>query len=156
VETVLEPVIFVDEDEMMDDVFDKLKIHSTHLAVVTDRKKNVKGIVTMEDLLEEIVGEIYDESDRKRVRLQHIDNKTAIVRGDMLITELQEKIGIPVKAKFATISDLISSRFDGKPKKGQQIKLKNFTLTILDVDKQNPSLVKRVKVVKRRGKIVKK
>lgn len=155
VEKVLEPVIFVKEDDMMDDAFDKMKMHSTHLAIVVDSKKQVKGIVTMEDLLEEIVGEIYDESDRKRVRLHHIDRKTAIVNGDMLISELQEKIGIPLKGKFATISDLISARFDGKPKKGKIIKLKNFTLTVLDVEKKDPSVVKRIKIVKRRGKIKK-
>ncbi len=146
-------MITVKEDDMMDEAFDKMKMHSTHLAVVVDDRKKLKGIVTMEDLLEEIVGEIYDESDRKRVRLHHIDNKTAIVRGDTLISELQEKIGIPLKGKFATISDLVSARFDGKPKRGKIIKLKNFTLTVLDVDREDPSMVKRIKIVKRRGKI---
>ncbi len=150
---VLDPVVLVHEDDILDDAFEKLKEHSSHMAVVTDRKKRVRGIVTMEDLLEEIVGEIYDESDRKRVRVHHIDNKTAIVRGDMLVTELQEKIGIPLRGKFATVSDLLSARFDGRPKRGKSIKLKNFTLTIMDVDRKDPSVIKRIKIVKRRGKI---
>ncbi len=156
VDDMIDPVIYVKENDMLDDVFDKMKMHSTHLAVVRDAKKNIKGIVTMEDLLEEIVGEIYDESDRKRVRLQHIDRKTAVVRGDMLVKELQEKIGIPLRGNFATISDLVSARFEGKPKKGGQVKLKNFTLTVLDVGRKDPSIIKRIKVVKRRGKILKK
>ncbi len=156
IDDIVEPIIYVNDSDMMDDAFDKMKMHSTHMAVVRDSKKNIKGIVTMEDLLEEIVGEIYDEPDRRRVRLQHIDNKTAIARGDMLLTELQQKIGIPFRGKFATVSELVSSRFEGRPKKGRQIKMKNFTLTVLDVGKKDPSVVKRVKIVKRRGKILKK
>ena len=153
VDDVIEPVITVKIDDMLDDVFDAMKMNSTHIAVVTDAKRNIKGIVTMEDLLEEIVGEIYDESDRKRLRVHYIDNKTAIVRGDILVKDLQSRMGIPLKSKFVTISDLVSARFESRPKKGRQIKLKNFTLTVLDVDKKDPSVVKRVKIVKRRGKI---
>jgi len=123
------------------------------MAVVLDKQKRVKGIVTMEDLLEEIVGEIYDESDRKRVRVHFMDRKTAIVNGDMLVTDLQEKIGIPLRGKSATISDLLSARFDGRPRKGRGIKLKNFTLTVMDVDKDDQAKIKRIKIVKRRGKI---
>jgi len=153
VEEVMDPVIFVGENEMLDDVFDKLREHSAHMAVVLDKQKRVKGIVTMEDLLEEIVGEIYDESDRKRVRVHFMDRKTAIVNGDMLVTDLQEKIGIPLRGKFATISDLLSARFEGRPRKGRGIKLKNFTLTVMDVDKDDRAKIKRIKIVKRRGKI---
>ncbi len=153
VEEVMDPVIFVGQGEMLDDVFDKLREHSAHMAVVLDKQKRVKGIVTMEDLLEEIVGEIYDESDRKRVRVHFMDRKTAIVNGDMLVTDLQEKIGIPLRGKFATISDLLSARFEGRPRKGRGIKLKNFTLTVMDVDKDDRAKIKRIKIVKRRGKI---
>ena len=153
VEDVMDPVIFVHETDMLDDAFDELKEHSAHMAVVLDKHRKVKGIVTMEDLLEEIVGEIYDESDRKRVRVHFIDRKTAIVDGDMLVCDLQEKIGIPLRGKFATVSDLVSARFDGMPRKGRSVKLKNFTLTVVDVDKDDPARIKRIKIVKRRGKI---
>jgi CBS domain containing-hemolysin-like protein len=153
VEQVMDPVIKVKETDMLDDAFDLMKEHSAHMAVVFDKKRKVRGIITMEDLLEEIVGEIYDESDRKRVRVHFIDRKTAIVAGDMLVTDLQEKIGIPLRGKFATVSDLMSARFDWKPKKGRSIKMKNFTLIVLDVDRQDPTKIRRIKIVKRRGKI---
>jgi putative hemolysin len=153
VESVMDPVISVKETDMLDDAFDKMRECSAHMAVVHDKKKRVTGIVTMEDLLEEIVGEIYDESDRKRVRVHFIDRKTAIVNGDMLVKDLQEKMGIPLRGKFATISELLSARFDGRPAKGRGIKLKNFTLTVMDVDKEDPEKIKRIKIVKRRGKI---
>jgi putative hemolysin len=149
----IDPVVFVNENDMLDEAFDRLKEHSSHMAVVLDDRKRVRGIVTMEDLLEEIVGEIYDETDRKKVRVHHIDKKTAIVRGDMLVKDVQDKIGVPLKGRFATVSDLLSARFDNRPKRGKSIKLKNFTLTVLDVDGDDPSLIRRIKIVKRRGKI---
>ncbi|MBN2330618.1 MAG: HlyC/CorC family transporter [Candidatus Aenigmarchaeota archaeon] len=153
VKDIMEPVISLKENDMMDDAFDKLREHSAHMAVVRDRKRRVTGIVTMEDLLEEIVGEIYDESDRKRVRVHFMDRKTAIVNGDMLVKDLQDKIGIPLQGKSATISELLSARFEGKPKKGMGIELHNFTLTVVDVDRNDPEKIKRIKIVKRRGKI---
>lgn len=153
IENVMDSVISVKESDMLDDAFDKMREHSAHMAVVRDKKRRVIGIVTMEDLLEEIVGEIYDESDKKRVRVHFIGRKTAIVNGDMLVKDLQEKMGIPLMGKFATISELLSARLDGKPKRRRSIKLKNFTLTVIDVDRKDPEKIKRIKIVKRRGKI---
>lgn len=150
---LVSPVLFVNENNMLDDVLERLREHAVHMAVVTNRRGQVTGVVTMEDLLEEIVGEIYDEADRKRVRVHFIDRKTAIVKGDMLVKDLQEKIGLPLKSKFPTISDLLSSRLYGKPTKGDSVELKNFTLTVMGVDKKDPSVIKRIKIVKRRGKI---
>ncbi len=123
------------------------------MAVVKNKKKNVVGIVTMEDLLEEIVGDIYDESDIKRIKIHFLDKRTAMVSGDTFITELQEKIGIPLRGKTFTISDVVSARFNNKPKKGHKIEMKNFTLTVMQVDKRNTAKIKRIKILKKRGKI---
>ncbi len=155
VDRLVYPVIFVKEDDMLDDVLDLLKENATHMAIVLDKKRKVKGVVTMEDLLEEIVGEIYDESDIKRVKIHFIDRKTAIVNGNTLIKELQEEIGIPLKGRGFSISDVVSARFNQKPKKGQKIELKNFVLTVLSVSKNNPAKINRIKIVKKRGKIKK-
>ena len=143
------------ENGSLDDALDLMRENAMHMAVVNNRKGQLTGIITMEDLLEEIVGEIYDESDRKRVRVHFLDKKTAIVKGDTLVKDLQERLGVPLRGKFATISELLSSRFDGKPKKGKKVELKNFTITVKDIDRKDPSMIKRIKIVKRRGKIKK-
>jgi CBS domain containing-hemolysin-like protein len=153
VEKLIYPVIHVRENDKLDDVFDSLKENATHMAIVLGRDKKVKGIVTMEDLLEEIVGEIYDESDIKRVRIHFINKKTAMVSGGIFIKDLQEKIGIPLKGKTFTISDVVSARFNNRPKRGRKIELKNFILTVMEVDRTTPSKIKRIKIVKKRGKI---
>jgi CBS domain containing-hemolysin-like protein len=153
VSDVMEPVVSVSEYLMLDEAFEKMRERSAHIAVVKDIKRHVVGIITMEDLLEEIVGEIYDESDRKRVRVKFMDSKTAIVNGETLVTELQKKIGVPLKSRYPTISDLVSARMDGRPKAGRSIKMKNFILTVMAVDSEDHSKIKRLRIVKRRGKI---
>jgi len=150
---LLSPVISVGEEDRLDDVFDRLRENAMHMAMVKNKEGQLVGLVTMEDLLEEIVGEIYDETDRRRVHVHFIDRKTAIIRGDMLVKDLKEKIPIPIKSKAATVSDLVSARFDDSPKKGQKIKLKNFIIEAMDVSKKDTSRVVRVKIKKRRGKI---
>ncbi|MFH0956443.1 MAG: hemolysin family protein [Candidatus Aenigmatarchaeota archaeon] len=151
---LIEPAIYVKENDSLEYAFEKLKINSAHMAVVTDGHKSVKGIVTMEDLLEEIVGEIYDESDRKRYDMRRIDRKTAVVNGEMAVKDIQRRIGIPLKGGFQTISELMSARFEGQPRKGDNLKLKNFILTVVLVDKDDPSKIKNIKIYKRRGKIL--
>lgn len=150
---MLSPPFFVRDDDFDDDVFDRMREHAVHMAIVRNKKGQVVGLVTMEDLLEEIVGEIYDESDKKRVKMHFLDKKTAIVNGDTLIDELKEKIDIPLKSRVATISQLISARFEHKPKPGNIINMRNFVITVMGVDKKDPSRILRMKIVKRRGKL---
>jgi len=150
---IISPVIYVKDSDKLDDAMSRLRENAAQMAVVKNENDNVVGVVTMEDLLEEIVGEIYDESDSRRHKIHFIDYKTAITRGDTLVKELKETIGIPLKSKAVTISDLVSARFDNNPRPGRTIKMKNFTISVLDVSKKDPSKITRLKVVKRRGKI---
>jgi CBS domain containing-hemolysin-like protein len=150
---MLSPVIYVHEDDKLDNTMDKLRENASHMAIVRNKKGNITGVVTMEDLLEEIVGEIYDEADKRRHRIHFIDPKTAIIRGDTLVKDLRDVIGIPLKSKAATISELVSARFDNNPKKGQSIEMKNFIISVMNVNKKDPSVINRIKVTKRRGKI---
>jgi len=150
---IISPVIYAKDNDKLDDTMDRLRENAAQMAVVKNENDNVVGVVTMEDLLEEIVGEIYDESDRRRHKIHFIDYKTAIISGDTLVKELKETIGIPLKSKALTMSDLVSARFDNNPAPGKTIKMKNFIISVMDVNKKDPSKITRLKVVKRRGKI---
>jgi len=150
---ILSPVMYVDEDDMLDDTMDKFRENAAHMAVVKNKKDNITGVVTMEDLLEEIVGEIYDEADKRRHLIHFIDPKTAIISGDTLVKDLKNMLGMPIKSGAATISDMVSARFDHNPKPDQTIKLKNFIINVMNVSKKDPSRITRLKVVKRRGNI---
>ncbi|MBN2043088.1 MAG: HlyC/CorC family transporter [Candidatus Aenigmarchaeota archaeon] len=153
IEGIVSRVLFVYEKKNIDLLMDDFRESGTHMAIVIDRNRKVKGIVTLEDLLEEIVGEIYDEPDVKRHQMRFIDRKTAIVNGDTLVEELKGKIGVPLRSNGLTLSEMVSARFDGRPSKGSKIKMKNFTLTVMSLDDSDPSKIKRIKVIKRRGKI---
>ncbi len=153
IEGIVSRVLFVYENKNIDLLMDDFRESGTHMAIVIDKGRKVKGIVTLEDLLEEIVGEIYDEPDIKRHQMRFIDRKTAIVNGDTLIEELKGKMGVPLRSNGLTLSEMVSARFEGRPKKGSKIKMKNFTLTVMSLDDTDPSKIKRIKVVKRRGKI---
>lgn len=152
-EDIVSQAAFVSENKRLDDMMDYFKETGTHMAIVTDGHGHVKGLITMEDVLEEIVGEIYDEPDQKRFQVRFIDNKTAIVNGDTLVKELQEEIGIPFRSEKATISDLVSARFDGKPRKGSMLRMKNFILIVTRLDRHDPKKIFRLKIIKVRGKI---
>lgn len=152
-EQIMGPAMYVKEDQKIDLLMDDFRESGMHMAVVVNKKNEVKGLVTLEDILEEIVGEIYDEPDIGREQIRFIDRKTAMVNGDMLVKHLQQEIGIPLRSDKATISELVSARFDGRPKKGKKIKLKNFIIRVSKVNKYDPSKVTRIKITKRRGKI---
>jgi CBS domain containing-hemolysin-like protein len=144
---------FVEPERKIDDMMEYFRESGNHMAIVRTGSGRVKGVVTMEDVLEEIVGEIYDEPDQKRFRVRFIDGKTAIVNGDLLVKDLQEEIDIPFRSEKITLSELISARFDGRPKRGSTISMKNFKLIVMNVYRDNPAKVRRIKIVKVRGKI---
>jgi putative hemolysin len=153
IEKLVSPVMFVKGDKNLNLLMDDFRETGMHMAVVTDKKGYVKGLVTLEDLLEEIVGEIYDESDVKKTKLRLFDEKSIIVEAETPLKDITKVMGIEFKQKdLKTIADLIVNKLGRFPKKGDKIKLKNFRIIVKDADKER---IKRIKIVKKRGKIKK-
>ena len=150
---IITPISKVSEDARLDNVFDKLKENTTHMAVVIDKKKKVSGIITMENILEEIVGEIHDESDAKRHSVYFMDKRTAIVKGDVSIKELKEKIDIVFKTNKNTLSYMVSSKLSNSPKVGDKIELNNYSIIVMTVDNNKQDKITSVKLIKKKGKI---
>jgi len=151
IEKLVSPVMFVREDKNLNLILDDFRETGTHLAIVTDNKGNVKGLATLEDLLEEIVGEIYDESDVRKTKLRLLDEKSIIVEAETPLKDITKVMGIEFKQKdLDTIADLIVNKLGRFPKKGDEIKMKKFRIIVKDASKER---IKRIKIVKRRGKI---
>ncbi len=151
IEKFVSPVMFVKDDRNLNLLMEDFRETGTHLAVVTDNKGYVKGLVTLEDLLEEIVGEIYDESDVKKTKLRLLDEKSIIVEAETPLKDITRVMGIEFKGKdIETIADLIVNKLGRFPKKGDVIRMKNFRIIVKDADKNR---IKRIKIVKKRGKI---
>jgi gliding motility-associated protein GldE len=147
---LIKPAYFVPETKMIDDLFEEFKKNKVHIAIVVDEYGGTSGIITMEDILEEIVGEINDESDVEEFIYVKLSNNTYIFEGKVLINDFCKIIQIndsqfdDVRGEAETLAGLILEIKGDMPSKNEVIKYKNFIFTIENVDERR---IKRIKVV---------
>jgi CBS domain containing-hemolysin-like protein len=106
-----------------------------HLAIVLDEYTSVAGLVTIEDVLEEIVGEIVDESDKEHVgEINRIDDSIAEVVGRAHLDEVSEELGIdlPEREDVDTIGGLVVAQLGRIPVAGESIQLSSVRITVLE------------------------
>lgn len=102
---------FVSETKPVDELFDELRKSRKQMAVVIDEYGGTSGIVTMEDILEEIVGEIYDEYDEVEKTIEKIDENTFMFSGDVAIYEVEDILEIDIEHKdIDTLSRIFSRK----------------------------------------------
>jgi putative hemolysin len=135
---------FVYEDRPALDVFLELQRLRLSLGVVIDEFGGVSGIITVEDLIEEIVGDIEDEFDKKKKPLiEEITDGEYILNTRMELDEFAERFGLTINEKdVSTVSGLILKYADRIPKVGEEIKYKNLKFTILEGTRRKISKVK--------------
>ena len=128
------------------ELWEEFKTKQLHMAIVIDEYGGTQGIVTIEDLLEEIVGEIRDEFDKEEESIQKIREKIFDVKGDTLIEEINEKLDldIPLSEEYDTISGYIQDKLGKVADVFDQIKEDNFVMKVLDTDNKR---VERVRIV---------
>jgi putative hemolysin len=140
---------YVPETKKINDLLKEFKEKKIHLAIVVDEYGGTEGIVTMEDILEEVVGEITDESDGAEEFYRRIDARTTIFDGKTLlndfykITELDDALFDDVKGDAETVAGLLLELKGGFPRLNESIKCKNVEFTVLGMDKRR---IKEVKV----------
>ncbi len=139
-----EPLI-LPETKPLNKIVDEFRKRHTHMAIVVDEFGTITGLVTMEDVLEQIFGEIGDEHDVRRVLpsmgspIQDIDGSTSI-----LDLESQYGIGLPGDAGFETLAGYILFRLGYIPKVGDSVQYENYTFTVQQMDRNR---IVRVKIV---------
>jgi CBS domain containing-hemolysin-like protein len=117
------PPFFVPETKKLDDLFREMRAKKVQIAIVLDEYGGTAGLVTLEDLLEEIVGEISDEYDVEEHPVQIIDENTIIVDGKMPIDEVSELLNLKLeKDGQESIGGLVISLFDRIPRENDSIK----------------------------------
>ena len=126
IERFLHKPHFVPDSNNLDEMLKHFLASREHMAVVMDEFNNVAGVVTIEDVLEEIVGEIVDESDPvSEPELQRIDKSTYRALGSARLDELNEELGVelPLDEDYDTISGFLMNRMRSIPRAGETIRL---------------------------------
>lgn len=141
---------YVLESIYIDDVFKELKKNKRQIAIVVDEYGGTAGIITMEDILEEIVGEIYDEYDIEEFRYKKIDNSTFLFDGETPIYEVEKVLGIELpEGDYDTISGYLLfelNRIPNNKEKGIVIEKEKLRFKIEQI---TGNRIKKVKVIKK-------
>jgi putative hemolysin len=131
ISTYLRGVSFIPEFMPVDELMVKLQREGQHMAVVVDEYGGAVGIVTMEDLLEEIVGEIQDEYDVDEPQLRWISTHQVLVSGRMEIHELNEKLGLGLpKEDYETLAGMLLKTFRRIPGQGDSLVMGETRFTV--------------------------
>jgi putative hemolysin len=145
-EDLMEAPYFVPPSKTVGQLLQEFRKKKIHIAVVVDEYGGVSGIVTMEDLLEEIVGEMFDEYDRDESFFKQIDDKTFLVDPKIGIDEVNERLGCELpKEPFGTLSGLILAQLNRIPRPLDEVTYEDLRLIILEADERR---IRKVKIIK--------
>ena len=136
VNEVMRPVSYFPESMPLDEVLVALQRTGEHMAVIVDEYGGASGILSVEDLLEEIVGDIEDEYDAAERLTRIVNRRTLRVAARAPVAELNERFALklPEADEYATIGGLVVERLGHIPKPGEQVKIDEITITVLRSD----------------------
>jgi putative hemolysin len=136
VRKIMTPPYFVPENKKLDKLLHQFKKRKHHLAIVVDEHGGVSGLITLEDALEEIVGEISDETDKEEPHIVKHKVKEWIVLGKSDIDEVNDIVGmeIPESKDYDTFSGYVLNTIGRIPVEKEQIALGKFIVTVEEMD----------------------
>ena len=133
---------FVPESKKIDDLLKEIKERKMHLVVVVDEYGGTSGIVTLEDIIEEIVGDISDEFDQEDIIYSKIDEQTYIFDGKTSLNDFYRILNIDgdlfeqTKGDSDTIAGFVLEKIEKMPEEGHKLNFENFTFTIEKINKK--------------------
>ena len=144
-EQIARKAVFASQEKMISSMLKEMKGRKTHMAIVVDEHGGVEGLVTLEDLLEEIVGEIEDETDvTKQVSYEKIDQDTIITNGDIEIDIINDifKTNIPDGDDYASLNGLLHEKLQDIPQEGDKIEINELRIIVEKVSKNVPKKIR--------------
>ena len=146
IEQLLHAAHFVPESKRVDELLHEFQQSRVHMAIVVDEYGGTAGLVTLEDLLEEIVGEIVDEYDHEESTIEHISDHEAIIDGRASIDELNELFDVEVDGEeFDTVGGFVYHLLGRIPNVGDEMHVGDLNLCVLMTSGKR---VKKVRVVR--------
>ena len=139
VQGVMRKPFFVPENKPLNDLMKEMRARKVHLAVVLDEFNGTSGLVTIEDLLEEIVGEIEDEYDEEEAHVtEEIGAGRFRVEGRTSLEDLNERLclDLPIEEDFETLAGLVFDRLGKVPTRGEQVRFGPVVVTVIEVDER--------------------
>ena len=144
-ENIVRPPLFVPENKRASDLLWEMQRKRTHMALIVDEYGELSGLVTTEDLLEELVGEIEDEHDVDEMsRAERLPDGSLLVDGLISLNDLEELLDIKFDAglPYDTLAGLILLKLGKFPERGEKVGWKNYILACEDVTKASIVKVK--------------
>ena len=140
-------ILIVPEGVPISHLVQKMRSQRTHMAVVADEFGGTAGLVTIEDLLEELVGEIYDEFDREQPHVKKINETDYEVNGRVLLEDISEILGIDIDEEgITTIGGYIFTQISRKPRTGDEVSCDGYVFQASEVV---GSRILKVKIIKK-------
>ena len=147
-ESIMREPIFVSQEKRVSDLLKEMQGRQTHMAIVMDEFGGVEGCVTLEDLLEEIVGEIRDEKDKIQQVFQSEGNDAILTNGDIEIDKINEifKTSIPEGNDYSRLNGLLHEKLRDIPKEGDKVEIESIRIMIEKVEKNKPEKIRIEKI----------
>lgn len=149
-QSLIRTPFFVPANKKIDDLLEEFQEKRTHMAIVVDEYGGSSGIVTMEDILEEIFGDLKDEFDEDELVYSKLDDSTYIFEGKVLLTDMCRIFNVRAdyfaeeKGEADTLGGLLMELFKDIPKRADEVMVGNFNFRVESADSRK---IKRVKVV---------
>ncbi len=143
------PAVFIPESKKLGELLQEFQSSKVHMAIVVDEYGGTAGLVTIEDILEEIVGEIQDEYDVELPDIEKISEDEWIIRAKIDLDDVNELLGIRLPAEeYDTLGGFITAQLERLPVPGDEVEVEGVLMKVLDIEKRRVGrvLVKRLPV----------
>jgi len=147
-EQIMREPFFVSQEKKVSDLLKEMQGRKAHMAIVVDEFGGVEGCVTLEDLVEEIVGEIHDETDITKSNFEREGGDTIITNGDIEIDEINEifRTEIPQGDDYASLNGLLHEKLSDIPKEGDRIVIGPLRIVVEKVLGNKPEKIRIEKI----------
>lgn len=137
IESIIHEVIYITEFQTVSEVLARMQKEKIHMAIIKDQYGGTYGMVTMEDLIEELLGEIYDETDEEDHSFIKVSENEYDAAADFNLREFEEKLGLPedtIKSESYTLGGWALELFGRIPQAGDEVNDGVFTLKVLEAE----------------------
>ncbi len=150
-QTLIRPPYFVPESKKINDLLEEFQLNKIHIAIVIDEYGGTSGIVTLEDIIEEIVGEIADEHDDEEELYRKTGENRYLFEGKILLNDFSKVLHLEddyfdeIRGEAETLAGLILELRGKIPEKGETLRYRHFTFQVRDADKRR---IKKIEVIR--------